>query len=122
MSPRSRSEGRHWTWWSGMLLGCLLVAAGIAETVRAVRSGDGGIPFWFGTLVGGGALVLAGTLVSARRPTHGFVLTTIGCVVGLVPTMWTVIVPVLLVTQAVATARQSAAATANEANAGSPRH
>ena len=37
-----------------ILLGLLYVGAGIAETVRLVRTDDGGIAFWFGTLVGGG--------------------------------------------------------------------
>ena len=47
-----RARGR--LWWFGILLGGLLVAAGVAETVRLLRSGDGGLAFWFGTLVGGG--------------------------------------------------------------------
>jgi len=49
-----RGQVGGWTWWFGLFLGGLLVAAGIAETVRLVRSGDGGLVFWFGTLVGGG--------------------------------------------------------------------
>jgi hypothetical protein len=77
----------------GILLGGLLVAAGIAETVRLVRSGDGGFAFWFGTLVGGGVLVLTGTLLLPRRSVTGCVLTTIGCVAGLMPTMSTVVAP-----------------------------
>ena len=93
-----------------MVLGSLLVAAGIAETVRLVRSGDGGFAFWFGTLVGGGLLVLTGTLLLPRKPTRGFILTTIGCVAGLLPTAWTVVVPVMLVALVVATGKQAAAA------------
>ena len=97
------------TWWFGIVLGGLLVAAGIAETVRLVRSGDGGFVFWFGTLVGGGLLVLIGTILLPRRPTAGFVLTAIGCAAGLLPTAWTVIVPVMLVALVFAAARQAAA-------------
>mgnify|MGYP006337290563 CR=1 FL=1 len=100
---------RGWTWWFGLFLGSLLVAAGIAETVRLVRSGDGGLVFWFGTLVGGGILVLAGTLVLPRRPIPGFVLTTIGCLAGVLPTIWTLIVPVMLVVLVIASAKQAAA-------------
>lgn len=98
------------TWWFGILLGGLLVAAGVAETVRLLRTGDGGFAFWFGTLVGGGVLILAGTLLLPRRPIPGFVLTAIGCVAGLLPTVWTVVVPVLLVVLIIVTAKQAAAA------------
>lgn len=88
----------------------LLVADGIAETVRLTLTGDGGFAFWFGTLVGGGLLVLTGTLLLPRKPTQGFVLTTIGCAAGLLPTAWTMIVPVLLVVLVIATGRQATAA------------
>jgi hypothetical protein len=99
---------RGWTWWFGLILGTLLVAAGIAETVRVVRSGDGGLAFWFGTLVGGGILVLTGTLLAPRRPVPGCVLTTIGCLAGVLPTMWTLIVPVMLLALVIVSARQAA--------------
>lgn len=101
------SRGR--TWWFGILLGGLLVAAGIAETVRLLRSGDGGFAFWFGTLVGGGALILIGTLLLPRKPVTGCVLTTIGCVAGLLPTMWTIVVPLMLVALAITTSKQATA-------------
>lgn len=101
---------RGWVWWYGLFLGCLLLAAGAAETVRVVRSGDGGLLFWFGTLVGGGALVLAGTVLLPRRPRQGFVLTTIGCVAALLPTSWTVVVPVMLVVLVVVSGRRASAA------------
>jgi hypothetical protein len=103
-----RARGR--LWWCGILLGGLLVAAGVAETVRLSSSGDGGFAFWFGTLVGGGVLILVGTLLLSRRPTLGAVLTVIGCVAGLLPTLWTVVVPVLLLALAVAATRRAAAA------------
>jgi hypothetical protein len=86
----------RWSWWLGLVLGGLLVVAGIAETVRLVRSGDGGFWFWFPTLVGGGALVIAGTLMLPRRPGLGRLLITVGALAGILPTMWTVVVPVLL--------------------------
>lgn len=86
------------TWWLGIVLGCLLVGLGVAETVRAVTSGDGGIVFWFGTLVGGGTCVLAGTLLAERMPGPALGLTILGCVAGTLPTMWTLVVPLLLIT------------------------
>ena len=100
---------RDWTWWFGLIVGCLLCVAGIAETARLVLSGDGGLVFWFGTLVGGGILVLTGTLLLPNRPIPGFVLTTIGCLAGVVPTLWTVIVPVMLLALVIASARRAAA-------------
>ena len=96
---------RPWQWWTGLALGCLLVLAGVAETVRAVRSGDGGLWFWFPTLVGGGTLLLSGTLLMRRHPGRGWALLCSGCVLGLLPTMWTVVVPILLLVLALTTLR-----------------
>lgn len=96
-----------WTRWAGIGLGVLLVAAGVAETVRLTRSGDGGLVFWFGTLVGGGLLILVGALLGPRRPRLGAVLTVMGCILGVIPTAWTVIVPVLLAGLMIATLRQA---------------
>ena len=79
----------------GVGLGVLYVAAGVAETVRAVRSGDGGVPFWFGSLVGGGTLVLLGTFLRARGSRAGVPLLVVGCLAGLLATAWTLVVPVL---------------------------
>ncbi len=87
---------RRWSKWFGLILGSALVVAGVAETVRLVVTGDGGFWFWFPTLVGGGALVIAGTLLVPRRPVLGFVLTTIGALAGILPTAWTFVGPLLL--------------------------
>ncbi|WP_344148284.1 hypothetical protein [Nocardioides koreensis] len=100
----------RWPWWLGLVLGGLLVVAGVAETVRLVRTGDGGLWFWFPTLVGGGALVVAGTLLLPRSPRLGYVLTTVGALAGILPTMWTLVVPVLLVVLIVSARRAAAAA------------
>ena len=100
----------RWTWWFGLTLGGLLVVAGIAETVRLVRTGDGGLWFWFPTLVGGGTLVIAGTLTLSRSPTLGRTLTTVGAIAAIPPTMWTLVVPALLVILIIVSARQANAA------------
>ena len=107
-----RARGR--LWWFGILLGGLLVAAGVAETVRVLRSGDGGFAFWFGTLVGGGVLILVGTVLLPPRPAVGGVLTVIGCLAGLLPTMWTIVAPVLLLALAIAAAQRATAGTLGE--------
>ena len=116
-APSTERDGRRARgrlWWFGILLGGLLVAAGVAETVRLLRSGDGGFAFWFGTLVGGGVLIVVGTVLLPRKPTAGGLLTVIGCLAGLLPTMWTIVVPVLLMALAVVAAQRATAAPQRE--------
>jgi hypothetical protein len=88
MTPRTRRFA--------ITMGCLLVALGIAETVRVLRSGDGGLAYWFGTLVGGGALILGGVALTDRKPTTARALVVVGSLAGMLPTMWTLVVPALL--------------------------
>ena len=76
-------------------LGSLYLAAGVAETVRVVRSGDGGLWFWSGTLLGGGALVLLGLTTFPRGSHMGSALICVGSVLGILATAWTVVVPIL---------------------------
>ena len=109
-SPGYRARMHRWSWWFGLILGCLLVVAGIAETIRAVRSGDGGLWFWFPTLVGGGALIVVGTILAPRSPVPGCALTTVGALAGMLPTMWTLVMPVLLLVLIVVSVKQTAAA------------
>src|SRR5687767_9938512 len=97
------------TRWMAIVLGVLLIAAGVAETVRLTRSGDGGFVFWFGTLVGGGTLILTGTLLRTRSSRLGWPLVVLGCVLGILPTMWTIVFPLLLLALAILTAREAAA-------------
>lgn len=80
-----------------VFLGTLYILAGVAETTRAIVTGDGGIPFWFGSLVGGGALILVGTLAFRDRPRLSGSLVTIGCLAGVLATMWTLVIPLLAV-------------------------
>jgi len=79
-----------------VFLGVLYVIAGIAETTRAVSSGDGGIAFWFGSLVGGGALILIGQALR-HHPDPYVRLVTVGCLAGVIATMWTLVVPLIAV-------------------------
>jgi hypothetical protein len=79
-------------------LGVLYIVAGIAETTRAVVTGDGGIPFWFGSLVGGGSLILIGTLAFRGHRWLSSALVAIGCMSGAIATMWTLVVPLLALT------------------------
>ena len=100
------------TWWLGVVLGSLLLALAVAETFRVLASGDGGLLFWLGTLGGGGALVLAGTLLADRMPRPALVMTVVGCVAGILPTMWTLVIPLLLLTLAVLRLRPGTASPA----------
>jgi hypothetical protein len=76
-----------------LVLGVIFIIAGMAETVRVIRSGDGGLPFWFGSLCGGGTLILVGTFALSRRVWLSFSLTAVGCLAVALATMWTIILP-----------------------------
>jgi hypothetical protein len=79
-------------------LGVLYLAAGVAESVHAVTTGDGGLWFWFGTLFGGGTLVLCGVAIRARHPNVALTLICVGSLLGVIATAWTIVVPILAVT------------------------
>ena len=81
-----------------LFVGVLYIVAGIAETTRAIVTGDGGIPFWFGSLVGGGALILLGALAFRHRPWLSCSLITVGCIAGILATMWTLVIPLIALT------------------------
>jgi hypothetical protein len=63
-----------------------------------VVTGDGGIAFWFGSLVGGGALILVGRLALPGRPTLARRLVVLGCLAGVLATLWTLVVPLVALT------------------------
>jgi hypothetical protein len=69
----------------------------MAETIRAIGGGDGGVPFWFGSLSGGGTLILVGTFALSRRAWLSFSLTAVGCVAAANATMWTILLPLLAI-------------------------
>lgn len=89
--------------WLTLGLALLYLAAGIAETVRAMSTGDGGLWFWFGTLVGGGVLIIAGMAVPSRHPNVGRTLICVGSMMGVLATSWTIVVPLIAVTVVVLT-------------------
>jgi hypothetical protein len=86
------------TFWLTLGLSLLYLAAGVAESYRAVTSGDGGLWFWLGTLIGGGGLILAGLVVPARHPHVGRTLICVGSMMGVLATTWTIVVPLVAVT------------------------
>jgi hypothetical protein len=60
--------------------------------------------FWLPTLWGGSALVLLGSFRKAGRIGFSVALVTLGGLLGFIPTAWTVLMPVLIVTLWVRTA------------------
>ena len=83
-----------WTRRLALVLGVVYAVACVAESV-AHR--DGGLAFWFGTLFVASALVLGGTLRPARNPFVSGGMVAVGAAVGMLPTMWTVVVPIFAV-------------------------
>jgi hypothetical protein len=86
------------TFWLTLGLALLYLSAGIAESVQAVQDPEGNLWFWLGTLIGGGALILAGLAVPARHPNVGRTLICVGSMMGVLATTWTIVVPLVAVT------------------------
>ena len=81
--------------WLGIFVGSMFLLAGVLETIRVLMSGDGGVAFWFGSLIGGGALVLLGTLRLQSRPLLALAAVAVGALAGSLATAWTLVLPVL---------------------------
>jgi hypothetical protein len=81
----------------GLALGVVYATLGTAE-LFAHRDDDGtSLLFLGGSLLGGAALVLLGTLVSDRHHAVGLALITVGTAVGMNATLWTLVVPLFAV-------------------------
>jgi hypothetical protein len=74
----------------------LLVGLGLTEAGGPTRD-DGAALLPLGVLVGGGLLVLAGTILEGVLPWPALVLTALGCGASIPAALWTVVVPLLLV-------------------------
>ena len=76
----------------------LLVGLGLTEDAGASRGDDTRLALLpIGVLVGGGLLVLAGTILEGVLPWPALVLTALGCGASIPAALWTVFVPLLLV-------------------------
>ena len=87
-------------------LGALAVSGLFAlGTAEAIARLDEPMPllFWLPTLWGGAALILLGGFLVAATSRLSKVLVLLGCAVGFVPSVWTLIMPALLVTLAIRT-------------------
>jgi hypothetical protein len=81
--------------WLALVLGAGFIVLGLAETIYAARGHTGGVPFWFGSLCGGGTLILVGTFALSRRNWLSFSLTALGSIAAAAATMWTIILPLV---------------------------
>ncbi|WP_328994847.1 hypothetical protein OG394_10065 [Kribbella sp. NBC_01245] len=84
-----------WTRRLGVFLGAIYLLFGVLETIRVFTSGGGGLVFWFGSLVGGGTLVLLGTLGLRSRPTSALGAVILGAFTATLATAWTLVLPLL---------------------------
>ena len=84
-----------WTRRLSMVLGVVYAALCVIESY-AHR--DDGLAFWFLTLFSAAALVLVGTRRPTRNPYVGDAMVALGAAIGMLPTMWSLVVPMLAVT------------------------
>jgi hypothetical protein len=73
-----------------------LIILGIGEVVTRL---DEPMPllYWLPTLWGGAALILIGGIVGTDNTRLSKTLVLAGCIVGLMPSVWTLVMPVLLI-------------------------
>jgi hypothetical protein len=89
----------------GFSLGALFMLFGAIEVITHRNDTAGALAFWGLSLLGGGALVLAGTNLRSSRRTLGLTLLTIGAVVASNATLWTLLMPVFALVTVVAAFR-----------------
>jgi hypothetical protein len=81
----------------GLSLGALYIGMGTVELITHRSDTGDELLFWGGSLVGGGALVLAGALLADARRPLGLTLLTVGAALGMNATLWTILIPVFAV-------------------------
>lgn len=80
-----------------LALGAVYVVFGVLEVVTHRDDTAGALLFWGISLLGGGSVVLAGVATWSRRPLAGLVLIMVGAMMGIVATVWTLLVPLLVI-------------------------
>jgi hypothetical protein len=96
----------------GLTLGAIFVLFGVVEVITHRDDSVGALAFWGLSLLGGGALVLAGTVVRRTSRRWGLVLVTIGALAGTNATLWTLLVPVVAIVTVVVAFRERGPAAA----------
>lgn len=78
----------------GAIVGGGLILLGVAEFVVRLDE-PGPLLFWLPTLWGGGGLVLLGVFGNGGSARRSVGLVTLGALLGFLPTIWTVVIPIL---------------------------
>jgi hypothetical protein len=75
----------------------VFIVLGVVEVAVRVLSSDPidteAVVYWFVTLCGGGTLVLLGSFV-ITRPGWALAAVVLGCLMGIIATIWTLVLPV----------------------------
>jgi hypothetical protein len=75
------------------LLGATYLVLGVLELVRHNDESAIALLYWAISLLGGGILVLAGLRAMPRSRDVGRGLVAVGAAFGVVPTLWTIVIP-----------------------------
>jgi hypothetical protein len=105
-----RSQARH----LATALAVLYLAMGAAEVVTHRDDTVPALLFWTTSLLGGGALVLAGRVLWGTHPTASLVLVLVGTLLGIPATAWTLLVPLLAVLVVALTLRDQTSRSAGQ--------
>ena len=81
----------------GLWLGGLYAGFGTVELVADRHEDLFDLLFSGGSLLGGAALVIVGTLVRDRHRSLGLTMLTLGAALGMNATLWTVLIPLFTV-------------------------
>lgn len=81
----------------GLVLGGVYLAFGVVEVIGHRNDSAAALVFWGGSLLGGGALVIAGTLLLPTQRRPGLALLTIGTLLATNATLWTLLLPIFAI-------------------------
>lgn len=90
----AQARATRWLAWG---VGIVFIALGVVEVAVRVLSSDpidtDAVVYWFVALCGGGTLVLLGSSV-ITRPGWALAAVVLGCLMGMIATIWTLVLPV----------------------------
>lgn len=89
----------------GLWLGCVYLVFGVIEVYTHRNDTAGALAYWGISLLGGGALVVFGSLMRATNRTQGLALLTVGVLIAMSATLWTLVIPIFALVTVVAAYR-----------------